>query len=105
MVGPPVEIKAVRDEGLLQVMWADGASATLPFWGLRCACTCAACIDEMTGRPLLNPATVPRDVHPVRMELVGNYAVRIDWSDGHNTGLYTWERLAELAKRRHGSTG
>jgi ATP-binding protein involved in chromosome partitioning len=50
----------------------------------------------MTGRPLLDPATVPIDVAPLRIALVGAYAVRIDWSDGHSTGIYTYEYLRSL---------
>jgi DUF971 family protein len=47
----------------------------------------------MTGRPVLDPATVPDDVHPVRVALVGVYGLRISWSDGHGTGIFTFERL------------
>ena len=81
---------------MLQLFWPDGRKSALPFKFLRCACACAACVDEFTGEPLLEPATVPDDVSVNRLELVGAYALRIVWSDGHDTGLYTWERLAEL---------
>jgi DUF971 family protein len=47
----------------------------------------------MSGRPLLDPATVPADVRPVTVALVGAYGLRILWSDGHGTGIYTFERL------------
>jgi ATP-binding protein involved in chromosome partitioning len=47
----------------------------------------------MTQAPLLDPARVPQDVAPLAISLVGNYAIKIDWSDGHNTGIYTYERL------------
>lgn len=50
----------------------------------------------MTGRPLLDPATVPQDVEARSIELVGGYAIRIDWSDGHSTGIYPYEQLAAL---------
>jgi len=53
-------------------------------------------VDEMTGRRILDPATLPQDVQPVEMTLTGNYAVKFRWSDGHDTGLYTWERLRDL---------
>ena len=42
------------------------------------------------------PEAVPADIHPLDMQLTGNYALKIRCSDGHATGLYTWERLAEL---------
>ncbi len=50
----------------------------------------------MTGRPLLDPATVPADVRAESIGLVGGYAIRVDWSDGHRTGIYTYESLAAL---------
>jgi DUF971 family protein len=50
----------------------------------------------MTGRSLLIPAAVPPDIRPLAVSLVGGYAIRIDWSDGHNTGLYTYDHLLAL---------
>jgi len=47
----------------------------------------------MTGRPLLREEDVPLDVRPVRVSLVGGYGILIEWSDGHSTGIYTFERL------------
>jgi DUF971 family protein len=49
----------------------------------------------MTGRPLLDPSRVPADVRPLRLALVGAYGLRVVWSDGHDTGIYTFERLLE----------
>ena len=47
----------------------------------------------MTGWPLLDPDTVPEDISPVTISLVGAYAIKIDWSDGHNTGIYAFDTL------------
>jgi DUF971 family protein len=47
----------------------------------------------MTGRPLLDPTAVHADVRPVSVALVGGYGLRVQWSDGHGTGIYTFERL------------
>jgi len=52
-------------------------------------------VDEMSGRPLLDPATVPLDVSPEGVELVGGYGIRIRWSDGHSAGIYTFEKLRQ----------
>ena len=43
-----------------------------------------------------DPASVPEDVHPLKLETVGRYALQIDWSDGHSTGIYPFRRLREL---------
>lgn len=51
----------------------------------------------MTGRPILDPSTVAEDVRPLKVELVGSYAIRVVWSDGHDTGIYTFEYLNRIA--------
>jgi DUF971 family protein len=50
-------------------------------------------VDEMSGRALLDPIMVPADVGPVSLALVGAYGLRVQWSDGHGTGIYTFQRL------------
>lgn len=50
----------------------------------------------MSGRPLLEPDTVPGDVRPLAITLVGAYAIRVAWSDGHDTGIYTYEWLRSV---------
>jgi ATP-binding protein involved in chromosome partitioning len=83
-----------RDDGL-SIEWDDrGHVGFYPARALRLACPCAGCVEEMTGRPLLDPDRVPADVRPVRLELVGAYGLRVHWSDGHATGIYTFEHLS-----------
>jgi ATP-binding protein involved in chromosome partitioning len=82
-----------RDDGLL-IEWDRGGHEWLyPARELRLACGCAACVDEMTSRPLLDPTTVPSDSRPASVALVGGDGLRVHWSDGHSTGIYTFERL------------
>lgn len=50
----------------------------------------------MTGVPLLDASRVPDDIRPLQLELVGSYALRVRWSDGHATGLFTWEALRRV---------
>lgn len=94
-----------RDEGLLVDWDGAGHEALIPARTLRLACPCAACVEEMTGRPLLDPAVVPEVIRPLRLAAVGGYGLRIHWSDGHGTGIYTWDRLwrACPCSRDHGS--
>lgn len=81
---------------LLRIEWGDGRSSLYPVRGLRLACRCAHCVEEMTGRPLLREDQVPEGVRPVRISPVGRYGVQIAWTDGHDTGIYSFEYLRSL---------
>jgi ATP-binding protein involved in chromosome partitioning len=56
-------------------------------------------VDEMSGRALLDPAAVPGDIRPLSLALVGAYGLKVQWSDGHSTGIYTFERLYSARPR------
>ena len=90
---------AMPDEiiGLLRaritIKWADGHETIYAARDLRLACRCAMCIEETSGKPLLDPATVTPNVRAKAIELIGNYAISIDWSDGHTTGIYNFRDL------------
>ena len=90
---------ARRDPRTLAVLWEDGRTDHLDVRDLRLACRCAACVEEMSGNPLLDPASVSPDVSPRVITTVGNYAFTVKWSDGHSTGIYTFEYLRMLADR------
>lgn len=79
--------------------WADDLEAELDPRTLRISCTCARCISETTGERLLDPDTVAEEIKLTAFEPVGNYAYRCNFSDGHNTGLYTLELLRSLCER------
>lgn len=85
----------------LAIQWADGSESVLDVRALRLACGCARCVDEWSGEATLDAASVPADVHPLRIRGVGRYAIQIDWSDGHDSGIYPFRRLRELGSRRH----
>jgi len=92
----PLHIEADRNQRVLRITWADGSAIATPFWEIRCDCRCAHCVDEVTGAKLLDPKTVPSDISIDKAELVGNYALRIRWTDGHDTGLFTWDHLQAI---------
>ena len=82
-----------QDDGL-RIEWdQNGHDGFFPARDLRLACPCAGCVEEMSGRPLLNASTVPADIRPLSLALVGAYGLKIQWSDGHSTGIYTFDRL------------
>lgn len=80
----------------LEIEWKDDHVSTYPVVYLRYHCPCAHCVDEVTGERRLEAGAIPGDIQPVRIESVGNYAIRIEWDDGHDTGIYAFEYLREL---------
>ncbi len=93
----PAEIGPTEDGSELRIRWRDGLVSDYPPRYLRLCCPCAACVEEMSGRPILDPASVPPEVYPRSVEYVGDYALRFDWSDGHRTGIYPFTYLRELS--------
>jgi ATP-binding protein involved in chromosome partitioning len=85
-----------RDDGVRIEWQGQGHAALFEARPLRLACPCAACVEEMSGRPLLDPATVPADIRPARLSLVGAYGLKVEWSDGHDTGIYTFDHLLSV---------
>lgn len=87
----------IRRQGdAIEVVWSDPDHVgRFPVRTLRLACPCAVCVDEISGQPLLDPVTVPVDVRADRIELVGGYAMRVRFSDGHGSGMQTFRWLFE----------
>ncbi len=92
----PTNIRADRPSHRFEIDWPDGRTDRIDFLALRCDCPCAVCVSEFTGERLLDVAAVPESIEPVAVDLAGNYALRVRWSDGHDTGLYTWGHLRRL---------
>jgi DUF971 family protein len=88
----PKELVRVGDRAF-RIVWDDGHESVYPARLLRERCPCAGCRDEWTGRPLLDPSAVPGDLALKDARLVGNYAIQFAYTDGHSTGLYTFEFL------------
>ena len=87
------------DPGIVAAVWKDGTEVVYPARRLRLECPCAVCVDELTGVRRDGQDQDSEDVHPAGIDPVGHYAIQIHFSDGHNTGIYTWEKLAALGKK------
>jgi DUF971 family protein len=94
MNASPTAIKA--SEAKITIAWSDGHQSAYYGRDLRLACWCAACVDEWSHESLVKPERIPPDIKPLAIEVMGNYALHFDWSDGHNTGIYTYDYLREV---------
>ena len=88
-----------RDARTVSVLWEDGQGVDFDVRDLRLACHCALCVEEMSGQALLDPSSIRPDVAPRVVTSVGNYAITINWNDGHSTGIYSFEYLRTLGER------
>jgi DUF971 family protein len=94
----PTELRLDKDKRVLTVDFDDGESFSLPAELLRVLSPSA----EVQGHSDAQRVTVAgkRNVRILRIEPVGNYAARIVFDDGHDTGLFVWEYLRELGENQ-----
>lgn len=96
----PTNVKADRNERILTITWEDGKECRYPFAGLRAICPCVDCRgghENMGGPPdvSLLYLTPNEGMNLEKIDAVGSYALQMVWSDGHWTGIYTWEYLRQ----------
>jgi len=89
--------EVVPEQGRLQVTLPDGNVFHVSNKALRVSCQCALCVNEFTGQPILNPDSVPDDISVESVAPLGNYAIGIVWSDGHSSGIFSWEHIKRIA--------
>lgn len=94
----PITMTVDRAAAVLRIMWADNHASLYALRWLRSNCPCATCREERRSAaeqsdPLrLHSGPLPSS-EVIGAELVGNYAVRLDWKDGHSTGIYPFSAL------------
>ncbi len=96
----PVKIKLEAGNDTLAIEWSDGHHSVYGYRELRDRCPCSTCTgsegtqatEQTTGKlPMFQTA-----LRPLRAELVGRYALQIFWSDGHSTGIYSFDYLRSI---------
>jgi DUF971 family protein len=92
----PTALTVHRQSRTLEISFADGAAFALPFEFLRVHSPSAEVRGHGRGQEVLQ--TGKRDVLLTALDPVGNYAVQPHFSDGHNSGIYTWTYLRELGE-------
>jgi DUF971 family protein len=102
----PIRLNLVKDRQL-EIDWQDGKRSVYGIAYLRSLCPCAQCKIVREGeketpgkkKSLLTilPGNYAKPLTAVGAELVGNYALRIDWSDDHGSGIYSFQYLREIS--------
>jgi DUF971 family protein len=88
------DITYISERHAIQVV-EGGHESTISPAELRRGCRCAACVEELTGKQILNPKSVPESIRPLSMSPTGNYALSVDWSDGHRS-LYPYRQIRSM---------
>jgi len=101
----PKGIEVSNSEQTLQISWNNDETTIYPLWGLRRNCPCVMCRGGHAKMDDFEPEAFELK-DPPRIEIkeirpVGNHAIQIVWSDGHDTGMYRWETLREFQKYLH----
>lgn len=92
----PAGVESVSSEQVLLVTWQDGTVTTIPWTVLRLSCPCAGCQGELGS-----PGNIPESAGQAKIVdilMMGYYALQPVWSDGHSTGIYTWDYLWEIGQ-------
>jgi DUF971 family protein len=91
----PVQIVEESDSEV-SIKWSDDSESKYNAVQLRRACPCAGCINEWTGEKTLNDSSIPEDLSFRHISIVGRYALNFHFSDGHDSGIFSFKFLREL---------
>lgn len=93
----PVQIVEESDSEL-KITWSDDEESLYQAADLRRKCPCAGCVNEWTGERMLGAETVPDNVIFTHTSIVGRYALNFHFSDGHETGIFSFKYLREIGE-------
>ena len=98
--GPQIEPREIKqeDDFALSILWGDDRRCRYAAVELRRACPCAQCVNEWTGERVLKPDSISEKIEIKDLSVVGRYALNFRWSDGHETGIYSFRYLRELCE-------
>lgn len=93
----PLQIQEENDREIT-INWSDDAETKYDAAQLRRACPCASCVNEWTGEKILKDENISNETSFSNISIVGRYALNFKFSDGHETGIYTFPYLRKLAE-------
>jgi DUF971 family protein len=99
----PREIKQ-EDDFTLSILWGDDRRCRYRAAELRRSCPCAQCVNEWTGERVLKAESISENIEIRNLSVVGRYALNFRWSDGHETGIYSFRYLRELCEAQPAGT-
>lgn len=80
----------------VSIRWSDETETRYTAAQLRRACPCASCINEWTGEKILDAGQIADDLTFSTISIVGRYALNFRFSDGHETGIFSFKYLREM---------
>jgi DUF971 family protein len=95
----PVQI-IEEDESTVSIKWSDDSTTAFTASELRRDCPCASCVNEWTGEKMLDNRNIPDDLTFTSTSIVGRYALNFHFSDGHDSGIFSFKYLYDLGKRQ-----
>ncbi len=99
--GPAIEPREIlqEDDASVRITWADDKVCRYTAPELRRACPCAQCVNEWSGERMVKPDTISDELQISQISVVGRYALSFRWSDGHETGIYSFRFLRGLCEK------
>lgn len=85
-----------KDNHTFSIVWSDNTECSYRLSHLQAICPCAGCVDELTNRRIAK--SIQEDVKAVVIQSVGRYALRIRFTSGCSSGIYTFEMLRGLTR-------
>ena len=96
----PIAVELDETDRVMRIRWDDGHLGEWGWLALRRACPCALCAGEgnLPGVVTLGTIFTPQQTTMERVKWIGRYALAPIWADGHDTGLFTYQKLRQLCQ-------
>lgn len=86
-----------ESDSRLSIKWSDDSETAYDAATLRRSCPCASCVNEWTGKKILDDGQIGDDMSFTHISIVGRYALNFHFSDGHDTGIFSFDYLRKLS--------
>ena len=96
----PILIKQIEQKNnqVFCIVWSDNVQQDFRLSHLQKQCPCANCVDENTGKRIVDSSKIREDLKAISIRTIGRYALQIHFSSGCSTGIYTFDMLRNMEK-------